>query len=733
MDFKDFLSVITRRWLVLLPIAALVIGGHLFWVMCGRSPDYRATTMIVVNPPIGGSELPGARLVSPVNRVENFKESPVFSLATKFLTGERPFSAKVFDEPERQERIARFTEVFAAEADGEAGVARLQDEIELSTKVVAAKDERLITIEAISRDPERAAAFTWAVAEAARAFHIERCRETVERSVTDLQSQQKDFLKERELALKDQTDFAKRTGFTNFPRYQEMVQTIVLTIDGEISAARGQQREIERMIDERVSRSQQGADEIQAVAAELGESARLRTLQAELLKARIEHDVAASRLTEKHPSVADLKIKVDRLERLIDDEQEAIVADGLKKWSSATRDLVKQSAGLALKVEVLKERKASLSRELFRLTEVSQEYGRITERATVVTANLDRLKTHINDIEWAGLQAANQVQVHAPTDESKRINRQSLTVGALALSVLMAVFFALGVVYVLEYLDTRMKTEQDVRRYLGLPLLGLIPTQRKPLVTSEGSSAETAEIFNTAATLVRATARELGMKSFIVTSALAHEGKTTVAVNLAVSLARKGAKVVLVDGDLRGPRIHSLLGLANRTGLTTVLESRLDSARILEEVLSDSERGGARLGAVEALVETGIENLSVLPSGPVNDDPVALLESDRMPLLLKELSSAADFVIFDTPPVNLVGDALSLANHADGCIFVVGAGLAQHSDVAWAKHLLSNVQANLLGVFLNRSARQRTGGSYYRYYYQKGRRQGAQQTAKAKA
>jgi capsular exopolysaccharide synthesis family protein len=282
--------------------------------------------------------------------------------------------------------------------------------------------------------------------------------------------------------------------------------------------------------------------------------------------------------------------------------------------------------------------------------------------------------------------------------------------------VVLAVLFALGVVFALEYIDTRVKTEGDVHRYLGLPLLARIPSDRDNLLTVEGVSCEIAEDFNTAATLVRSTARELGMKSFIVTSSVGQEGKTTVSVNLAVSLARKGARVILVDGDLRVPRLHEVLGLANEVGLSSVLESRLDPQRVIDgSIALTAADGGA--SAAEAVVPTEIENLSVLTSGPAPDDPIQLLESDRMYRLLKELSGMADFVIFDTPPVNQVGDALTLASAVDGTIFVVGSALCEQRDVAWAKHLLMNVQANLLGVILNRTPRRVGHDSYSSSYY----------------
>ncbi len=725
MGFKEYLAVISRRWHIFLPMMALVIGAHVLWVAYGQPQLYRASAMVVISPPIASEGLPIGRPITPMTRPETLREPPVLSVAVQLLLGERPFQAKEFETDDRQEFIARFTEQFAAEADGQ-DPRRLMDEIEGSLVLTMTKDERVITVEVTSDRPERALAFAWSVAEAARVFHNERCRDIIDKTLTEFRKQQEELEKEREVAFRDRTDFAKRTGFTNFPRYQEMIQALLLGIDGELSQLRGSQREVERTIDERVSRSQQGGDEIQAVAAEMGDSPRLRELNQELLRARLDHDMAVSRYTDKHPSLQALRVKVDRLERLIAEEQDSIIADGLKKWSAATRDLVKQSGAFALKLEVLKERKAALSREMFRLAEVNQEYNKIEDRSRATSGNLDRLQAQINTLEWAGIQRLGQVQIHNPADAAKKLKKQGTGVGPIMLSVLMAMIFALGVVYVLEYIDTRIKTEHDVRRFLGLPLLGKIPQNRNHLILDPSLRGDIAEKFNTAATLIRSTARELGMKSLIVTSAVPKEGKTTVAINVAVALARKGARVVLVDADLRMPRIHEVLNIPNRIGLSTVLQSQLDPRRIIDGVLSESEHGGSSIGAAEVLVPTSIENLFVMTSGPLGETPDQLLESDRLQRLVKELTASADFVIFDTPPVNNVGDALTVASSVDGCIFVVGSGLCEQHDVAWAKHLLANVQANLLGVFLNRYWRR--GASGY-YYYQ---RSGSQERLHAK-
>jgi Mrp family chromosome partitioning ATPase len=131
----------------------------------------------------------------------------------------------------------------------------------------------------------------------------------------------------------------------------------------------------------------------------------------------------------------------------------------------------------------------------------------------------------------------------------------------------------------------------------------------------------------------------------------------------------------------------------------------------------------------EALQEISVTGLKVLTSGPPVQAAAKLLESDRFEEVLQQLGRSHDFVIFDTPPIDRVGDALTVASLVDGCIFVVGAGQCEQHDVTWAKHLLTNVQANLLGAFLNRYAQRRTREA--EYYY--GGRNGSKRRARVQA
>jgi capsular exopolysaccharide synthesis family protein len=186
------------------------------------------------------------------------------------------------------------------------------------------------------------------------------------------------------------------------------------------------------------------------------------------------------------------------------------------------------------------------------------------------------------------------------------------------------------------------------------------------------------------------------LRSLVVTSAVATEGKTTTAANLAVVMAQAGKRVVLVDGDLRRPSAHKLFGLSNETGLTSAL-------------LEDPTALNGYLQATE------LEHLRVLAAGPVPPNPQELLGSQRMEELLHKLEGEADMVVLDTPPALVVADANVLAARADGVLMVVNTGRTRRAAVQQAVEGLRQVGANLMGGVLN-MVEVRGGRSSYYYY-----------------
>ncbi|MGE5508888.1 MAG: CpsD/CapB family tyrosine-protein kinase [Chitinophagales bacterium] len=221
---------------------------------------------------------------------------------------------------------------------------------------------------------------------------------------------------------------------------------------------------------------------------------------------------------------------------------------------------------------------------------------------------------------------------------------------------------------------------------------------RKLLIKSLGSNSPVVEAFRTLRTNLQFAGVKAPLKVIEVTSTAPGEGKSSVAANLASVMAlASGAGCVLVDADLRKPVQAKTFGLSGRVGLTNVLMGSLTWR--------------------EALKETGIEGLKLLPSGPTPPNPAELLESEAMAKLLAELREAHDVVIVDTPPALPVTDAALLAPKVDGTILVVRAGSTPREAALRGKQLSENAHARIVGVVLNQVQPKDSRYQHYYHYY----------------
>ena len=226
---------------------------------------------------------------------------------------------------------------------------------------------------------------------------------------------------------------------------------------------------------------------------------------------------------------------------------------------------------------------------------------------------------------------------------------------------------------------------------------------RDELITIQDPKSIAAEAYRTLRTNIQYSNIDDDIKTIVVTSALPEEGKTTVIANLAISIAYTGKKVLVVDCDLRKPRLHKKFGLSNMKGFTNVLI------------------GDSQFKSTLHFIEN-MENLHVLTSGPIPPNPSELLGTKRMETLLESFRDQYDTVIIDAPPVGVVTDAAILATKVDGLIFVTAAGQTDVDTIKRSKELLENVKANILGVVLNKvdvQSRDYYKYGYYKYYEDK--------------
>ena len=303
-------------------------------------------------------------------------------------------------------------------------------------------------------------------------------------------------------------------------------------------------------------------------------------------------------------------------------------------------------------------------------------------------------------------------------------DRPSLTKN-VAVAAAVGVVLALGLIYLLEMMDYTFKKSEDVEKKLGLTVLGTIPRfsgEKRNMKGKKAKEEETvveatgmlsknlishldpkslaAESYRTLRTKLHFSSVDKEIKTIVITSPTPADGKSTTGANLAVSLCQEGKKVLLIDGDLRKPKVHKYFGLANSIGLTDILSK--DSS--IEEAIQHI---------------SDIEGLSILVSGTIPPNPAELMGSDRMKEFIEELKASYDIIIIDTPPVVQVTDALIASDFADLILLVVAQGETNIDAAIKARKMFSDTLAPKVSVvYVKVQSGKGYGYGYgYGYYY----------------
>jgi succinoglycan biosynthesis transport protein ExoP len=303
----------------------------------------------------------------------------------------------------------------------------------------------------------------------------------------------------------------------------------------------------------------------------------------------------------------------------------------------------------------------------------------------------------------------------------------------VTLAVVLGLILGVGLAFLMEYLDKRVKDERTLEKVSGLPVLAGVPVLGRTwpkgrhgvrvadVVGFAGDRSSMLESFRMLRSTLQYFNVDGNLHKILVTSGLPQEGKTVTTVNLAISLAMSGKRVIVLEADLRRPMVHAYLGLANEVGLSNVLAGNSSVPAALQLVSMDSfiparSRKGEG-GPAPSLLR---KNLYCLTSGPLPPNPAELLQSSRMADIVRELEQLADYVLIDTPPVLPVSDAIALAPNADAVILTVRLNSTTRDEIIQVRGLLERAGTHVIGVVAGGVKVRR--GHYYRrgYYYRYG-------------
>jgi succinoglycan biosynthesis transport protein ExoP len=427
------------------------------------------------------------------------------------------------------------------------------------------------------------------------------------------------------------------------------------------------------------------------------------------LRARIselEEKRAALRVvyTEEWPEVIKLKKQIEELKVQLDKAPEEVFI-GMKTQYEAAK---KKEAELRTSYFAEKAEAATQGIAATGLTDLNQAIETDRQNLNLYQQRLNELRVTNGDRTAGNVSTVEEARVpHEPIGPQRGRN--------IVVALLLSLGAGIGLAFLLDYLDDSLKSVEDVDRHLHVPTLALIPAPREArrLLGRAASEPEpgaatalalisdvrspAAEAYRHLRTSLLLSSAGQPPKTVLVTSSQPSEGKTTTVVNLATMLAQTGADVLVLDCDLRRPRVHAHFGIANARGVTNYLSGEANVASLIQSY-------------------DKLPNLKVLPSGPVPPNAAELLGSDEMRKLLYVLAENFTHIVIDSPPAISFTDASILSTMVDGVMLVVHGGHTSRSVARRAKQQLQDVGAHLFGIVLNNVKLEGTDYYYSGYY-----------------
>jgi len=572
--------------------------------------------------------------------------------------------------------------------------------------VSLSRNTHMVSISFEAKDPELAARVVNALVTNYVEFNF-RSRYEATRQASSWMEQQLDELKAKvEKSQAALVQYERENSIVNVSEKQNLVEQRLSDLGRDLTAAesdRAQKESLYQLVNANPEQT-----------ALLAQNELLQRLQEKYADAKTQYVDAESQYGPNFPKVLRIGEQVKALQALIDQERHRTIERIKKDYMSAV-------GRERLVTESLSRGKA----EFGRLNELLIQHNILKHDFESNQQLYDNLLQRLKDAAVsAGLRANNVHVIDAAFPPLEPVRPRKLLYSLAGL--LVSLFTGAGLALLREGLDTSIKGLEDIERLVPVPSLGVIPaasavgrhgygygyglkqgkdrdenhSEPVEMIVLRKPASTLAEAFRALRSSILLSAPSHPPKSMLLTSAQPGEGKTCTALNLAVTLAQRGSKVVIIDGDLRRPGISRVLGLPETRGLSGILTG----AHGLDEALMQID---------------GLPRLWVLPAGSRPPNPADLLSSSTMGQLMDELRRRFDHIVLDSPPSLAVTDATVLSPLVDGVILVVESGATARDALKRTYQILSNAGAKILGVVLNKIDLRRDGyyGRYYRGYY----------------
>jgi capsular exopolysaccharide synthesis family protein len=569
------------------------------------------------------------------------------------------------------------------------------------------RNTSLIEIRIFSEDPQEASSIANAIAESYRDYRSEERRQLTMGGIRVLEERFEDQDKKVREAQREMDDLrnkleisdADAVGLSPAPLLEQ--ETLRRLEYLRIEAKTTYDRE-EKLLQQLKSKSREDLKKVLPTAITDPQLAELLQQLNLVEQTRIQ---LKKDLSDEHPSVKTATLQIQELERKIAQRVDGVI-DGL---DVRTKSLKEGLDSLVKEVEKAKEadrEKVARSRPYF---EKKRELESLLAFKRILEMKLASEKIDVDIPKTTMVQLVDRATpALRPVRPNKPLN--------IVLGVIIGLVVGVGLAFFIEYLDTSVKTIDDVERALQSPVLGVIPQNVGELLV-EGAESPHAEAYRVLRTNLLFSRKDDKLNTIAVVSAGAGEGKTTTVLNLATVFAQSNQRVIVVDSDLRRPSLHKRLRVSNALGLTNFLLKQ----NALEEVIQT----------------TNLASLDFLPSGKLPSSSLGILSSAQMKDLISELKQRYDYVFFDSPPIMGVSDASILASEVDMTLQVIQYRRYPQPMNIRAKQLIEKVGGNLIGIVLNNINMSQDesyyyySGYYHDYYYRSDETQAKAEAAAA--
>lgn len=593
----------------------------------------------------------------------------------------------------------------AAETLKDMNLSYTPEQILSRTSVQPVKDTNILAIEVTMENPQEAKVAADVIANEFKNVYADINNSAVRQSREFIEEQLETTRKAMVKAQTSLKDYKEKNGIVAIDQQgQAAVQRLMQSkmdlnraqADYNVNAAR-----LAKVDNERKSLPEYEISNEQTSRDPIWQQYTQQLAQLETQKAGMLNGIANQpRRGKNHPEVMNLQRQIDDIWKKIStmkqdfvsgktESKSQVYVNTMGNWVNAKVDAVGSAAQLQAMNNVLEQTREEISA----LPEQQAKYAELETDVTAATNTYGLMRSKLDEAKIKEQQSKNEVTLKTidpaywvPVDQRKSLK--------LIMALLLSPLLGIGAAFLLHYADNGIRTPVDAEKLLGIPVLAAVPASRAHSLARQQCPEIVDISYQMLTSNLWVESQSRDFNAIAIISAEPDSGRSITASNLAVALAREGARVVLVDTDLRKPTQHLIFGVDNKVGLTNLLS------------------GAASLE--EAMAPTRVQGLLLVSSGPVPENPVKLLRSPEMKEFADEVKSLADFVIYDTPAAVTFPDPVLVAAQVGNAIVVHSAGRVPRGSEAELQSRLASVDVHEIGAVLNKVKREDSSG-YFHY------------------